>query len=84
MWSIICQPKDQGDLGIQNIAGIMGIRNKTKTQKTTLSDTIGQRPGALIHVGEQKVDQVTVNLIEYDSEKINEITNDIKRYMMVY
>ncbi|QLH03356.1 magnesium and cobalt transport protein CorA [Nitrosopumilus cobalaminigenes] len=63
------------DLGLQNIAGIMGIRNKTKTQKTTISDTIGQRPGALIHVGEQKVDNVTVNLIEYDSEKINEITN---------
>ena len=63
------------DIGLQNIAGIMGIRNKTKTQKTTISDTIGQRPGALIHIGEQKVDNVTVNLIEYDSEKINEITN---------
>ena len=63
------------DIGLQNIAGIMGIRNKTKTHKTTLSDTIGQRPGALIHVGEQKVENVTVNLIEYDSEKINEITN---------
>ncbi|MGY5148301.1 MAG: magnesium/cobalt transporter CorA [Candidatus Nitrosopumilus sp. bin_7KS] len=64
------------DLGLQDIAGIMGgIVNKTKTQKTTLSDTIGHRPGALIHVGEQKVDKVTVNLIEYDSEKINEITN---------
>ena len=63
------------DLGLRDIASIMGIRHKTKTQKTTLSDTIGQRPGALIHVGEQKVDNVTVNLIEYDSEKINEISN---------
>lgn len=64
------------DLGLQDIAGIVGgIRNKTRTQKTTLSDTIGQRPGALIHVGEQKVDNVTVNLIEYDDEKINEINN---------
>ena len=61
------------DLGLQDLAGIVGIRNKTKTHKTTLSDTIGQRPGALIHVGEQKVENVTVNLIEYDSEKINEI-----------
>ena len=61
------------DLGLKDIAGIVGIRNKTKTHKTTLSDTIGQRPGALIHVGEQKVENVTVNLIEYDSEKINEI-----------
>ena len=43
------------------------------TQKTTLADTIGQRPGALIHVGEKKVDHVTINLIEYDAENINEV-----------
>ncbi len=61
------------DLGLQNISGIMKLRNITKTRKTTLSDTIGQGPGTLIHVGEQKVEHVTVNLIEYDSEKINEI-----------
>jgi len=47
----------------------------SKIQKTTLSDTIGQRPGALIHVGEKKVDQVTINLIEYDAENINEVHN---------
>ncbi|MCV0431812.1 magnesium/cobalt transporter CorA [Nitrosopumilus sp.] len=61
------------DFGLQDIAGLKRIINTTKTQKTTISDTIGKRPGALIHVGEQKVDKVTVNLIEYDSEKINEI-----------
>ncbi|MFB5623900.1 MAG: magnesium/cobalt transporter CorA [Nitrosopumilus sp.] len=63
------------DLGLQDIAGITRIMNKTKTQKTTLVDTIGQRPGALIHVGERKVDQVTINLIEYDEKNINEIGN---------
>ena len=61
------------DFGFQNIHNITRLMNKNKTQKTTLSDTIGQRPGALIHVGEKKVDKVKINLIEYDAEKINEI-----------
>ncbi len=63
------------DLGLSDLADIMKIRNITKTKKTTISDTIGQRPGALIHVGEQKVENVTVDLIEYDSKNINEIHN---------
>ena len=63
------------DLGLKDIAGITRIMNKTKTQKTTLADTIGQRPGALIHVGERKVDQVTMNLIEYDEKNIYEVDN---------
>ena len=62
------------DFGFQNIPNISRIMNKNKTKtQTTISDTIGQRPGALIHVGEQKVDKVKINLIEYDAEKINEI-----------
>lgn len=63
------------DIGLQDITGIKRIMNMTKTQKTTLSDTIGQRPGALIHVGEKKVDHVTINLIEYDAENINQVQN---------
>ncbi len=63
------------DIGLQDITNIKQVFNKTKTQKTTLSSTIGQRPGALIHVGEQKVDKVIINLMEYDAEKINEIDN---------
>ena len=61
------------DFGLQDIANISRIMNKTKTQKTTLSDTIGHRPGALIHVGERRVEQVTMNLIEYDEKNIHEI-----------
>lgn len=61
------------DFGLQDIPGMMRIRNPTKAQKTTLSDTVGQRPGALIHVGEQKVDKAIINLIEYDGDHINEI-----------
>ncbi|MHA7734764.1 magnesium/cobalt transporter CorA [Nitrosopumilus sp. S6] len=63
------------DIGLQEITGIKRIMQMTKTQKTTLSDTIGQRPGALIHVGEKKVENVTINLIEYDAENINEVKN---------
>ncbi|NNM36076.1 MAG: magnesium/cobalt transporter CorA [Nitrosopumilus sp.] len=63
------------DIGLQDITNITQVFNKTKTQKTTLSSTIGQRPGALIHVGEQKVDKVQINLIEYDAENINEVND---------
>ncbi|MGY5151791.1 MAG: magnesium/cobalt transporter CorA [Candidatus Nitrosopumilus sp. bin_6a] len=63
------------DFGLQDITNISRIMNKTKTQKTTLSDTIGHRPGALIHVGERRVEQVTMNLIEYDEKNIHEIPN---------
>lgn len=60
------------DLGLQEITGIKRLINKTKTQRTTLSDTIGSSPGALIHVGEQKVEQTRLDMIEYDAENISE------------
>ena len=63
------------DFGISNITDLTRFINNTKTQKTTISDTIGKRPGALIHVGEKKVDKVTINLIEYDAESIDEIND---------
>ncbi len=63
------------DFGLQDIANISRIMNKTKTQKTTLVDTIGHRPGALIHVGERRVEKVSMNLIEYDEKNIHEISD---------
>ncbi len=63
------------DLGLQDITKISQILNKTKTQKTSLSDTIGHSPGALIHVGEQKVETVRIDMIEYDEKTINEKTD---------
>ncbi|MGY5149296.1 MAG: magnesium/cobalt transporter CorA [Candidatus Nitrosopumilus sp. bin_68KS] len=63
------------DLGLQDITKISQILNKTKTQKTSLSDTIGQSPGALIHVGEQKVENVRIDMMEYDEKTINEKTD---------
>ena len=63
------------DLGLQDITGITRIKNITKTQKTSFSDTIGQSPGALIHVGEKKVENIRIDMIEYDSNMINEVNN---------
>ena len=65
------------DLGLQDLTKISQIINKTKTQKTSLSDTIGQSPGALIHVGEQKVENVRIDMLEYDDKTIDEKT-DVK------
>jgi len=63
------------DIGIQDITRIKKIMNITKTEKTLLSDTIGQSPGALIHVGERKVEDTRIDIIEYDSETITETNN---------
>lgn len=65
------------DIGLQNITKISKILNKTKTQKTSLADTIGQSPSALIHVGQQKVENVRIDMIEYDPETITE-KSDVK------
>ena len=63
------------DIGLQDITGIKHIMNITKAEKTLLSDTIGQSPGALIHVGERKVEDIRIDMIEYDAETITEATN---------
>ncbi|QLH06822.1 magnesium/cobalt transporter CorA [Nitrosopumilus ureiphilus] len=63
------------DLGLQDITKISQIINKTKTQKISLSDTIGQSPGALIHVGEKRVENIRIDMMEYDNETISEQNN---------
>lgn len=65
------------DIGLQDITGIKRIMNITKAEKTLLSDTIGQSPGALIHVGERKVEDTRIDMIEYDPETITE-ANDVQ------
>ena len=61
------------DFGISSITDLTRFISTTKTHKTSIIDTIGQRPGALIHVGEKKVDKVRIDLIEYDHDSINEL-----------
>jgi len=63
------------DIGLQDITKIKRFMNITKTQKTSLADTIGHSPGALIHVGERKVEDVRIDMIEYNSDTITEVNN---------
>ena len=46
------------------------VSKKAKITKT--SDTIGLRPGALIHVGQKKVEKITFSIIEYNEKEIME------------
>lgn len=38
-----------------------------------MTDTIGLRPGELVHIGEKKVEHVKIDLIEYDDKNFMEI-----------
>ena len=58
---------------VDNLAKFSNILTKKDSERTTIADTIGQRPGELIHVGEKKVEQVTIDLIEYDVNNFNEV-----------
>ncbi len=49
------------------------ISKKKEDNRTTIADTIGLRPGELVHVGERKVDKTRIDLIEFDEKDINEI-----------
>ncbi len=56
-----------------NFSNITKILSKKKENRTTIADTIGLRPGELVHVGERKVDQIRIDLIEFDANNIVEI-----------
>jgi magnesium transporter len=40
------------------------------------SDKTGLPPGSIVHIGEKKVDQVKINIIDYDAEKLDTKTID--------
>ncbi len=47
--------------------GLFGIRRITKKSDVkTTADTLGLEPGALVHIGEKKVDHVSFDVFEYD------------------
>ena len=47
---------------------------KKETGKTkTLADTVGLRPGELVHIGEKKVEKIRIDLMEYDKDNIHEV-----------
>lgn len=59
------------DIGLKNLTDFRKIMRK-KEDVTTTADTIGLRPGELVHVGEKKVEQIKFDIIEYDETEINE------------
>ena len=63
------------DLGFNDLTRLSKIMKPKETDRTTIADTIGLRPGALIHVGEKKVDQVRIELIEFDEKNFSENPN---------
>ena len=59
-----------------NISNIKKILNKKPEDSTTSSDTVGLQPGALIHVGEKRVDTVTFEQIEFSNSQFLRRTSD--------
>ncbi len=60
------------EINITKLAKIGKFLAKKSDDVTTFSDTLGQSPGALIHVGEQKVEQVKFSFLHYDENGFNE------------
>lgn len=56
------------DVGITKIADLARIVSKKNDDVTTSSDTVGLQPGALVHVGEKHVEDVSFQQIEYDKQ----------------
>ena len=66
------------DVGVSNIAAL-GKRITKKSDGTvkTTADTLGLQPGALVHIGEKKVDRVSFDVFKYDADDLaGKQTND--------
>ena len=63
------------EFGINDFTRLSQIINKKKENRITIADTVGLRPGELVHVGEKKVDKVQIDLIEFDEKDLVEIKN---------
>ena len=59
------------DVDFTNFANIKKILNKKPDDVTTSSDTIGLQPGAMVHVGEKFVENVTIDQIEFYKESFS-------------
>jgi magnesium transporter len=65
--------KIANDFKVDNIPHLSRLLSKKSFKRVTMTDTIGLRPGALVHIGEKKVENVRIDLIEYDEKNIAEI-----------
>ena len=64
------------EVGFTHISNITKILNKKPDDATTTSDTVGLHPGALVHVGEKRVEQITFDQIEFDKTNFSHKTLD--------
>lgn len=68
------------DMGLSDIATLGKRITKKSAGVKTAADTLGLQPGALVHIGEKKVDRVSFDVFEYDagshSEKHPEMPED--------
>lgn len=64
------------DVDFTDISNIKKILNKKPFDVTTTSDTVGLHPGALIHVGEKRVEKISFDQIEFDKTNFSHNTLD--------
>jgi len=63
------------DVDFTNFSNITK-RLKKPDDVTTMSDTVGLQPGALVHVGEKLVEEITFEQIEFDKDTFSRKTKD--------
>jgi len=64
------------DIDFTNISNIKKLLNKKPEDTTTLSDTVGLQPGALVHVGEKLVEKIIFDQIEFNKTQFSHNTKD--------
>lgn len=60
------------DMGLKKFTELGKLLTKKSKTTTTFADTAGLSPGALVHVGEKKVEKIKFSIIQYDDKKFNE------------
>jgi len=60
------------NIDFTDISNITKILNKKPDDVTTTSDTVGLQPGALVHVGEKRVETITLEQIEFSKERFSQ------------
>jgi len=57
---------------VNELTRLSKLIKKNSEKSKTLADTVGLRPGELVHIGEKKVEEVRIDLLEYDQDNILE------------
>ena len=64
------------DVDFAHISNIRKILNKKPGAATTTSDTVGMRPGALVHIGKKRVEKIGFEQIEFDRSSFSHTRPD--------